>query len=471
MAEPPDVAGWLRPLGIGEILDVAIKVCRERFTAMVKVVVVVTLPVVALSALVQLSLLSESTELLPDPSAFSDPAAFPTVDLADLWAVIAGSLLVLVLTVVASQVANAASLKLVSAAYLGGVVRWQASLRFAWSRLGSLIWLTIVVMLLIGLIGAAAAIAAFAAIAAPSPVVMVLALLAAAALVVYLVVAWSVAVPVLLLEDRRGGGALKRSRRLVAGRWWPTLTVTALAYVLLVLVQIGLSALLSAVVLSGAGEVATVVGQSVVDVAAAAVTTPFLAAVTTVLYFDLRVRREGFDLDVLARRVGVEPRVGAGAGSPSPPEDLPLEPPGDAVPSAAPAYGTAQWRASSPTSSGAAEPGAGEQAFTAVPAYAPGARQSMSRPPAGAPAPGLPEVGHSAPSSSAGARDPFPYRTTASRAPPVRLSTVVAGVALGLWLFVVSLFLVGMVLGRVSLESLRGTTTTTAPPAPPTSTP
>ena len=41
------------------------------------------------------------------------------------------------------------------------------------------------------------------------------------------------------------------------------------------------------------------------------ITTPFLAAVIVVLYFDLRVRKEGFDLFLLAQRMGVDPPVGA----------------------------------------------------------------------------------------------------------------------------------------------------------------
>lgn len=45
------------------------------------------------------------------------------------------------------------------------------------------------------------------------------------------------------------------------------------------------------------------------------VTTPFVAAFVTVLYFDLRVRREGFDLQRLAERIGVEPQPGAAAAA------------------------------------------------------------------------------------------------------------------------------------------------------------
>jgi hypothetical protein len=44
--------------------------------------------------------------------------------------------------------------------------------------------------------------------------------------------------------------------------------------------------------------------------AGALVTTPFSAAYHTVLYFDLRVRKEAFDLQLLAQSLGVEPPEG-----------------------------------------------------------------------------------------------------------------------------------------------------------------
>ena len=53
-----------------------------------------------------------------------------------------------------------------------------------------------------------------------------------------------------------------------------------------------------------------------------ALTLPYTAAVTAVVYFDLRVRKEGYDLELLARGVGVDP----------PPEDPSDRPPGPAVP-------------------------------------------------------------------------------------------------------------------------------------------
>ena len=59
--------------------------------------------------------------------------------------------------------------------------------------------------------------------------------------------------------------------------------------------------------------------------------TPLSAAVLTVLYFDLRVRKEGFDLELLARRLGVEPGTAA-AGADFIPQIVPPPVPSDDQP-------------------------------------------------------------------------------------------------------------------------------------------
>ncbi|MGH9178810.1 MAG: hypothetical protein ACRD0N_09695, partial [Acidimicrobiales bacterium] len=290
-------AAQLRPLSVGEILDLAIKVYRERFVHLVKAVTVVVAPVSVLGAVIQLS--------LPDIDAISgttDEFGRVTVEAGDIWAFLGGLLALGLIAYVASQLATAASFKLVSGAYLDEEPDWRASLAFATSKLGSLMWLTVVFAL--GLV------AGFLACVIPS---------------VYLYVAWTVAVPVLLLEDARGAKALGRSRALVKGRWWPVAGVLLVAFVLTGLVQSTASGLLLAVASAGDSELVDVVAQAVANTAASVLTTPFSAAVIMVVYFDLRVRKEGFDLELLARRVGVEPGPGAWS-SPDHPSPVPEVP-------------------------------------------------------------------------------------------------------------------------------------------------
>src|SRR5439155_5568118 len=62
--------------------------------------------------------------------------------------------------------------------------------------------------------------------------------------------------------------------------------------------------------------------NSVVGTVAGVVMTPFLAATIAIMYFDLRVRKEGLDLELVAQRLG-----GGGALPPGPPSGPPPAPP------------------------------------------------------------------------------------------------------------------------------------------------
>jgi len=275
-----DPAG-LRPLGIGEILDVAIKIYRARFPVLVKSVVVVLAPVFVLSALIRISLPAGD-------SLFTDtqPGATPTLDFDKLWPIIGGTLLLVVLAYLASQIATGACFKAISGAYLDEEAGWRDSLRFARSKLRSLLWLSFLTALLL--------LPAVLAFVVPA---------------IYLWVAWSVAAPVLLLEDVRGLKALRRSRQLVKGRFWPTMAVLLLITILTSIVQAVFIGILAGVVSVSGNEVALAVADAIGQTASGVLTTPLTAAVLTVLYFDLRVRKEGFDLELLSRRMGVEPSI------------------------------------------------------------------------------------------------------------------------------------------------------------------
>jgi hypothetical protein len=195
-----------------------------------------------------------------------------------------------VINIVSSALAQAACLKSVSDTYLGTETDWVASLRFGFRRLGSLLWLTLIhgVIVLLG----------FAACIAPG---------------VWLYVAWSVAVPVLLIEGTRGFGALRRSFNLVRRRWWPTAGILLLANILATAVAAGIGLLALPLLFAGRdNEFVYDLANGVFGAVASVLTIPFTAAVVAVIYFDLRVRKEGFDLQLMAQRIG------APAGSVSP---------------------------------------------------------------------------------------------------------------------------------------------------------
>jgi hypothetical protein len=274
----------LRPLGVGESLDAAIKIYRSTWRALFKVVAVVILPTSVLVALVQLSAGSSRTlQLNPSTGTAAD-----TIDGSRLAIFLGANIVVVVLTFVAGQLATAGSLRIVAGAYLGETPSWTQSLRFAVSRLGALVVLAIAVLVceLVGLL--------FCIVPG-----------------VWLWGSFGVAVPALLMEGIGPFKAMGRSFNLVRKRFWPVFGALALATILTFLISGALGGVLLGVTLgTGGNEVASAVASTAVTFLSSLVTTPFVAAVSVVVYVDLRVRKEGYDLWLLAQHVGIDAPAG-----------------------------------------------------------------------------------------------------------------------------------------------------------------
>ena len=317
----------LRPLGVGEILDVGIKITWRHAWTLIRTVLVVVAPVQILAAVVQLSAMPDS--FVDATYGTGSPDELEPVDEAELWASLAAIGIAALLGALATTLATGACYKAVADAYLGAPPSWRTSLRYALRRLHSLIWLTLIYSITVGL-----------------------GLLLCIAPGIFVAVAWVVAIPALLTEGKKGFGALGRSYRLVKGRWWPSFALMLVAVLIAGFVSYAVQFLAFAPALTDAGEspvlllAANAVGQTL----AAALWTPLIAAFATVLYFDLRVRKEGFDLALLAERIGVAPdpaRVPLAPQAepwtgeqppywPPPPGWRPSAPPGGAPPAGAP---------------------------------------------------------------------------------------------------------------------------------------
>lgn len=269
----------LRPLRVGEILDVAIKVYTRNALTLWKIVALVVFPVNVLGAIVTLSTLPDE---FFDPSV-AQPGAF-TED--DLMAMVAAQIIVAVIALITVVIATGGCMKVVSDVYLGNKPSAGESLRFAGRRVHSLVWIGVLTFVLaaIGLIG----------------------LIVTG---VWLWVSWTVAPAVLLLEGRKGFKALRRSFRLVKGRWWPVFGATLVAAILSSIVGGALGALTAPLIFTDSADdiVLSAVVETLVNTVSGILTTPFQAAIVAIIYFDLRVRKEGFDLELLAQRIGTAP--------------------------------------------------------------------------------------------------------------------------------------------------------------------
>lgn len=324
-------AGALRPLDLGASLDAAIKIFRARFRPLVTVVFVTTVPVLVLSTLVQLSSGSATSITKTDPGT-----NLPAFDGKGLALFLAGTGVVLVLAVVSGALATAGAFRIISGVYLGDEPTWQESLSFAWHRLGSVLWVT-VLTLLATLLGVLALLVGY----------------------VWARTVFAFAVPVLLVEGVRGRQALGRSRQLVKGRFWPVFATLLVATLLAGAVQGAISAPAIILTFTRPGSVAGSIVQFITGMIATTLVTPFSAAIAVVVYFDLRVRKEGFDLVLLAQRVGLEPAPHGFPHQPGAPR-FPAYPPQGPPPGwgqAPPGWSSPPgWSAPPPSSQGSSTP-------------------------------------------------------------------------------------------------------------------
>jgi hypothetical protein len=265
----------LRPLEIGDLLDETFRMYRRHFFLFAGISVLLSIPEAALTGYGYFAILGS---LLRTPSSPPDFAALaPALVPFAIGAVLLIAILPFSVGAVTYAACESALGRRVTA---GGVVR--GVLRRYFELLG--FWLLVGVMLYVG----------FCLIP----------------LWIWIWVNWIAVMPVMFVEDARLGAALGRSWRLVEGRWWRTFLILFLMFILVTVVQAALAAFVTLgqllltlvfsqfLVLAITQATSTIVG---------ALVNPVLQIAIVLIYFDLRVRREGLDLFQLAQRVAAPP--------------------------------------------------------------------------------------------------------------------------------------------------------------------
>jgi hypothetical protein len=259
----------LRPLALGEILDVAIKLVRRNWRTLCVLVLIVALPVAVIDFLVTTSTTTYDATL--DVRSPEDGSAYD-----------GGQFVNTVLGIAVYLIASVGCVQAVGEAYMGRRPDWRSPLRFAVRR--ALPALALSILYVLGVFLGAFAILIGA---------------------VFLSVRWSVSMPALVLERRGPVASLGRSWNLVGGFWWKCFGTLLIAYLLLIVVSIAFGAVLGGLLaaLSSVDSFLGLLLQEALNVILQVFTLPLFAAVTVVLYVDLRVRKEGFDLALAADRI------------------------------------------------------------------------------------------------------------------------------------------------------------------------
>jgi uncharacterized membrane protein len=263
----------LRPLSVGEMLDAGFRLFRARFGTLMLCVLVPVAPLTILGTALQASV---------DPTAFDLNATSSEIDSGTAFA---GTLVSAVIQFAAAALAIAACFRAVSAAYLGEHAGAGESLRYALGRLLVLIvaYLALVVIVVIGLV----------LLIVPG---------------IWLAVKLSMTFPAVVFERKGPFAAIGRSWRLTSGHWWRTFGTLLVVFLVSFVLQLVLGGVVGGIL--GASEtiseLTTAISLTLVNLLALALTYPLWAAVVSVVYYDLRVRNEGFDLQLLAQGVGAD---------------------------------------------------------------------------------------------------------------------------------------------------------------------
>ena len=315
----------LRPLTLGELLDRAFSLYRRHFWLFVGIM--------ALPSLLALGFGVVVTVFSPEPVNPESMAAGETSPSEVVGAVVwfvAAMIGMLVVYFITYAVALGATTVAVSELYLGRAVTIRGAYTPLRGKIGRLALLLILVSLrLFGavllMLLAAGVGGAVAAMGSPlaAGLFVIAGFAGAAAVWVWMVLRYAVAVPAAVLEDETATDAIQRSVELTRGS---LLRVFALLAFTMVITYAVLAIFQGPFVFAGAmagpesstGFWLSLAG-TITGSIGGAFTGPLMIVAFAVLYYDLRVRKEGLDLQVMLENLNAPPAAsGAPSSSPLP---------------------------------------------------------------------------------------------------------------------------------------------------------
>ncbi|MGH9285316.1 MAG: hypothetical protein ACRD0M_06525 [Acidimicrobiales bacterium] len=261
-------------MSVGDILDGAFKLLKANAKVIMLIVAAITVPVQLISSFLLRDAFGPGLfAVLDDPSvaeAASDDgfASLPGIGIGLLLAVL-----------VTPFIAGAVS-RVVAASYLGREVSAGEALSAAFRRFGALLGSFVLVHL-----------AEFSGVLA-----CVVGLVFTLPFFMALFVATA---PAIVVEELGPVMAMRRSWRLMRPRFWPVLGISLLAGFIANTIGQVLSVVPSIVAVVIGGDWGWL-AAAVAGILSSLITAPIVAIVATLLYFDGRIRHEGFDLQIMA---------------------------------------------------------------------------------------------------------------------------------------------------------------------------
>ncbi len=264
MAPPPPPpsaggGGAIPQRGLGDILTTAFELYRANAAKLIQIVAIVVIPLTFVLAFLTQVAFKQDCEP-GNIETFQDVQDFANRCTGTFGRSLLIGALGWFIAIAIQQLVLGAVTRGGAAATLGREVDVNASYRYAFSRLGGLIGLALLIGLVVG-------------------VGFILLIIPGIIFLVFL----SVSVSAFIIERLGVTESMSRSWRLVSGQWWHTLGVIVVAAIIAgvingILTAIGGSNFFLYWIFSSIGQI---------------ITAPFVALVNVLLYIDLRARHEG----------------------------------------------------------------------------------------------------------------------------------------------------------------------------------
>jgi len=281
----------LRPLEFGDILSRSFALYVANFTLFASLFLIfVFVP----TALLELGKFAFSTPAKVN-SKFDGSAAFINVG---TW---------LLQTVLSWALAGGGIYYLVSRVYLGAKTTIGEALRAIIRQSGALLATGVIVLVVCAILIGLVAVPFVMFMTDYKPAALgwaVLLCMAVVPVALFLYGRYGLVFSVVMLEDMNADEAFSRSARLTSGYTWRLIGIFVVMYLCFWLVSLPGLVLQSA--MSG-GNPGVQLAGALISAAWSALVAPVLAIPPVIYYFDLRCRKEGFDLSVLAATFGVDP--------------------------------------------------------------------------------------------------------------------------------------------------------------------
>ena len=280
--QPPPQGQQFTPMTVGQILDRTFNLYKKNFVRFIAIVAVVYVPIALIMIVAMSAVVSSFGPFQVTPAK---DGTIPNIEPEQVLQLVVPALIAIFLFLLAQVLCSAALTKSVSASYLGGEVTVGQAYK---AVLPKLLWLVIA-----GILVFLAALGGFLLCVVPCVIFLLWFALTTQAIVV---------------ENLGPIAGMGRSKRLVSGNLGKVFGVGIVVWIInwiisLVFQQVG--GLVAGVPEPG-DLVTPVIITQLFSLAGQMLVMPISAGAMILLYYDLRIRKEGFDLYMLSQAFGRE---------------------------------------------------------------------------------------------------------------------------------------------------------------------